>query len=43
MDMKAKLIRDRTNSSEAYYPLKKRFRVTMGYYKDRVLSALGLE
>jgi len=40
MDMKAKLVRDRTNSSEAYYPLKKRFRVTMGYCKDKVRSML---
>jgi hypothetical protein len=40
MDMKARLIRDRTNNPEAYYPLKKRFRVTMGYLKDRVLQRL---
>src|SRR5207247_4078637 len=40
MDMKAKLVRDRTNSSEAYYPLKKRFRGTMGYCKDKVRSML---
>ena len=40
MDMSARLIRDRTNNPEAYYPLKKRFRVTMGYYQDKVLSML---
>jgi hypothetical protein len=40
MDMNAKLIRDRTNNPEAYYPLKKRFRVTTGYYKDKVLKML---
>jgi hypothetical protein len=40
MDMKARLIRDRTNNPEAYYPLKKRFRVTMGYLKDWVLQRL---
>jgi len=40
MDMRARLIRDRTNSSEAYYPLKKRFRVTMGYYRHKVLQML---
>ena len=40
MDMRARLVRDRTNNPEAYYPLKKRFRVTMGYYKDKVLEML---
>ena len=40
MDMRARLVRDRTNNPEAYYPLKKRFRVTMGYYKDRILQIL---
>lgn len=41
MDLKAALIRDPTNSSEAYYPLQKRFRVTMGYYKNKVFRMLS--
>ena len=40
MDMKARLVRDRTNNPEAYYPLMKRFRVTAGYYKYKVLQML---
>lgn len=42
MDMKARLIRDKTNNPEAYYPLKKRFRVSVGEYKNRLLSKLRL-
>ena len=41
MNMKATLIRDRTNNPEAYYPLKKRFRVSVGDYKDRILRRLS--
>jgi hypothetical protein len=43
IDMKARLVRDRTNSSEAYYPLVKRFRVSTGEYKNRVLRKLRLQ
>jgi hypothetical protein len=40
MDMKARLVRDKTNNPEAFYPLKKRFRVTVGYYKDKLWNML---
>jgi hypothetical protein len=43
MDMKAKLIRDRTNNPEAYYPLTKRFRVSVGDYKNRLLRRLSID
>ena len=43
MDMKATLTRDRTNNPEAYYPFKKRFRVSVGEYKHRVLRRLRRE
>jgi hypothetical protein len=41
MDMKARLVRDRTNNPEAYYPFTKRFRVSVGDYKNRVRRRLG--
>jgi hypothetical protein len=41
MDMKARLIRDRTNNPEAYYPFTKRVRVSVGDYKNRFLHKLG--
>ncbi len=41
MDMKARLVRDRTNNPEAYYPLTKRFRVSVGDYKNRLLRQLS--
>jgi len=40
MDMKARLVRDRTNNPEAYYPFTKRFRVSVGDYKNRVRRRL---
>jgi len=43
MDMKARLIRDRTNNPEAYYPFTKRFRVSIGDYKNRFLQKLGMK
>lgn len=42
MDMNAKLIRDRTNNPEAYYPITKRFRVSMGEFKNRALRTLDV-
>jgi hypothetical protein len=42
MDMNAQLIRDRTNNPEAYYKFSKRFRVSTGEYKNRLLRKLGL-
>jgi len=41
MDMKARLIRDRTNNPEAYYPFTKRLRVSVGDYKNRLRRHLG--
>jgi len=41
MDTRAKLIRDRTNNPEAYYPFTKRFRVSLGEYKNRIFRRLG--
>jgi hypothetical protein len=41
MDMKARLVRDRANNPEAYYPFTKRFRVSVGDYKNRLLLMLG--
>ena len=42
IDTKAKLIRDRTNSPEAYYPFTKRFRVSAGHFRNRLIGRLGL-
>jgi hypothetical protein len=43
MDIRARLIRDRTNNPEAYYPFTKRFRVSIGDYKNRFLQKLGMK
>ena len=40
MDMNARLVRDKTNNPEAYYPFLKRFRVSTGEYKNRLLRKL---
>jgi hypothetical protein len=40
MDMQAKLIRDRTNNPEAYYPFSKRLRVSVGDYRNRLFRKL---
>ena len=43
MDMRASLIRDRTNNPEAYYPIAKRFRVSAGDFKNRLFRRLGIK
>ena len=42
IDTQAKLIRDPTNNPEAYYPFMKRFRVSAGHFRSRLVSRLGL-
>jgi hypothetical protein len=42
IDMRAALVRDRTNNPEAYYPFAKRARVSIGDYKARLLRLLRI-
>jgi len=42
IDMRATLVRDRTNNPEAYYPFPKRARVSIGDFKGRLFRLLRI-